>query len=279
MPFTFAHPAAVRPLSRVLGRFAVTSALVIGSVMPDCPYFLLFPMRRATSHSIPALFWYCVPVGLAVYLVFHLVLKLPLVSIMPAAIANRLGETVSAPRLLPRVPWSAVAISLLLGAVTHLIWDAFTHRGDPNGQALSFLRIKLFSVAGYRMFVYRLLQHVSTVVGMYAVYAWVRAWMRATPAARHCALSLKPRTRTGCIALILGASLCSAIFSGVTNLAVNITVAALLDALGDALISGITTLGVAVMVFAILWHVLVGRGAGVWNGAPAASGAEAGEGQ
>ena len=35
MPFTFAHPAAVVPLLRPLGRYGVLSALVIGSIVPD----------------------------------------------------------------------------------------------------------------------------------------------------------------------------------------------------------------------------------------------------
>jgi hypothetical protein len=266
MPFTLAHPAAVIPLRRLLGRFAVTSALVIGSVTPDCAYFLPFSVSRKVSHSVPALFWYCVPVGLAGYLLFHLVLKRPLVSLMPAALANRLGRTVSAARLLPPVPWSSVVVSLLIGAITHLIWDAFTHRGDPTVQALGFLRVRLFSVGGYRVFGYRLLQHVSTVLGMYAGVRWVRAWMRRTPAASHCTLSLPPRSRGLCVTLIVAPAMLSGSVTGLTNLPVNITVSAVLDALGDAMIAGITTLGVAVIAFAVLWHLLIGRDVNAWRG-------------
>lgn len=266
MPFTPAHPAAVIPLRRVLGRFAVTSALVIGSIMPDSAYFLPFPIRRGVSHSVPALFWYCVPVGLAGYLLFHLVLKRPLVSLLPAALANRLGPTVSAARLLPPVPWSAVVVSLLIGAITHLIWDTFTHRGHPTVEALGFLRVRLFSVGGYRVFGYRLLQHVSTVLGMYAVVWWVRAWMRRTPAASHCTLSLPPRTRALCITLIVAPAILSGSVTGFTNLAVNITVSAVLDAFGDAMIAGITTFGATVIAFAVLWHLLIGRDVNAWRG-------------
>ena len=79
MPYPFAHPAAVLPLARPMGRFAVPSALAIGSVVPDLWYFVPFA-DRADSHSLAALFWFCLPAGLAAYALFHLLLKQPLTS-------------------------------------------------------------------------------------------------------------------------------------------------------------------------------------------------------
>jgi len=40
VPYPFAHPAAVLPLARPMGRFAAPSALAIGSVLPDLWYFV-----------------------------------------------------------------------------------------------------------------------------------------------------------------------------------------------------------------------------------------------
>jgi Domain of unknown function (DUF4184) len=62
VPYPFAHPAAVLLLARPMGRFAVPSALVIGSVIPDLWYFLPFVGREA-SHSPAGLFWFCLPAG------------------------------------------------------------------------------------------------------------------------------------------------------------------------------------------------------------------------
>jgi hypothetical protein len=71
MPFTLAQPAAAIPLSRVLGRASVLSALIIGSMSPDLVYFLPLGINRATSHSLVGLFWLCVPLGLVSYVLFH----------------------------------------------------------------------------------------------------------------------------------------------------------------------------------------------------------------
>ena len=78
MPFTFSHPAAVLPLLRPLGRFGSLSALVIGSMAPDFSFIVPMGLSRAQTHAPAALLTYCLPAGLLAYLVFHRVLKLPL---------------------------------------------------------------------------------------------------------------------------------------------------------------------------------------------------------
>ena len=60
MPYPFAHPAAVLPLARPLGRFAVPSALAVGSIAPDLWYFVPL-VGRPDSHSIGGLAWFCLP--------------------------------------------------------------------------------------------------------------------------------------------------------------------------------------------------------------------------
>ena len=57
MPLTIAHPAAVIPLQRWLGTWAIPSALVIGSVAPDLAYVLPIGISRAADHSLAALSW------------------------------------------------------------------------------------------------------------------------------------------------------------------------------------------------------------------------------
>lgn len=71
MPLTFAHPAAVLPTSRSLGRFGVLSALVIGSMAPDFVYFVPLGIHGSESHSIRGLIWFCVPSGMLVFFAYH----------------------------------------------------------------------------------------------------------------------------------------------------------------------------------------------------------------
>ena len=67
------HPACGR---RRAAGFSVL-ALVIGSMIPDLPLFVTIPVSYATTHSIAGLFVACLPLGLACFLAFQLVMKRP----------------------------------------------------------------------------------------------------------------------------------------------------------------------------------------------------------
>lgn len=135
MPYPFAHPAAVLPLIRPMGRLGVPAALVIGSMVPDA-WYLVPGMVRADSHSFAGLFWFCLPVGFVLYLVWK-------------------GSR-------PRAPAPAVAVSVLVGALTHFGWDAIAH-----------------SVAWHGVHV---LQHASTVCGAAFVLWWCTGSLRLAAA-------------------------------------------------------------------------------------------------
>jgi len=166
MPYPFAHPAAVLPLARPLGRFGVASALAIGSIAPDLWYFVPF-VERGDSHSVAGMAWFCLPAGLLVYALFHLFLKQPLIALL----SPRLRAFT--PARLPAVPWSAVIVSLLAGTVTHLAWDGLTHSYDE----------------GWR---HNWLQHASTASGTLVLGWWIWRKLRRAPAAPA---ALSPRAR------------------------------------------------------------------------------------
>jgi hypothetical protein len=178
MPYPFAHPAAVLPLARPLGRFAVPSALAIGSMAPDFWYFVPF-VQRPESHSIAGLAWFCLPAGLVLYTLFHLLLKQPLI----ALVSPRLG--CYTPAAVPDAPLRAVVLSLLAGALTHLAWDGLTHSDDEAVQGHNWL------------------QHASTLAGTLVLAWWaVRKLRQAPPVAG----ALSPRVRCLTILALLAAA-------------------------------------------------------------------------
>jgi len=192
VPYAFAHPAAVIPVAKILGRRAVPSALAIGSMMPDAWYFV--PMLdREQSHGALAL-WFGEPAGLIVYAAFHLIFKQPMLALAPRGLAGRLAVW-TAPGL-PALPWISVLVSLLAGIGTHLAWDAFTHEGY-----FRFVEARL-SVGVY---LHQVLQHSSTLAGSAFLAWWVWRKLAATrpqPVARSlagwmrfavtCAMTLLP---------------------------------------------------------------------------------------
>jgi hypothetical protein len=253
MAFTLAHPAAVIPLYRRLGRFGVLSALVIGSLAPDLHYFFPFQPARAQTHSLAGLWWYCLPVGMALYVAYHRFLKLPLVLALPASAFRRLAHFAS-PRL-PNAPWTAVLISLLVGASTHLAWDAFTHNDGPVVLAVPLLQAPLFTIRAHPIYVYQLLQHLSTVLGMGAVAWWTRRWWRGAPLQPSRIRPLGPSARALAWLCLIGVPTSVALVSIIGFASEPITLWLLRHMLSQAVAAAFPILGPALFAYAIAWHL------------------------
>lgn len=183
MPFTLSHIAAVLPLGRQLRRLKLLSAAVIGSMVPDFDVFLQLKLPRYETHSVEALFTFCLPLGLICYWVFQLHIKPATLQLMPDRLYELWrDEGESAPATSWR-QWLLAAIGILFGALTHLVWDAFTHTGGRGVVLLgSFddVRVDLF---GMTMSWYRAAQHTSSVIGLSFVIFFV--WRTIANAAVH----------------------------------------------------------------------------------------------
>jgi hypothetical protein len=160
MPFTLSHPAAVIPLRRPLGRCAVLSALVIGSMAPDFAYFVGVQSLRANTHTLASIAWFSVPLGWIAYLGFQCVLKRPAIFLLPRGFRARLD---AAPKLQSFWP---VTGCLAIGALTHIGWDSFTHDSGALVQRLPSLRHLWVELWGHPVGSYQILQHGSTLLGI-----------------------------------------------------------------------------------------------------------------
>ena len=124
MPFTISHAAAVLPFSKWGIPACRWPRLMIGSMSPDFAYFLPVGMARTSTHDLDGILLFCWPVGLALWLLFVHLLERPTIELLPAAWRVRMprsNRTVS-----PEVLGFA-SIAVILGAMTHVAWDAFTH--------------------------------------------------------------------------------------------------------------------------------------------------------
>lgn len=215
MPFTLAHAAAAIPLLRPLGRWGVLSALVFGSCAPDMPYFLALPVARTDSHSLPGMLWFCLPVGLSAYLLFHKLLKGPLLALLPDSVLNRLATQAATCTSLPAVHWGAVLVSLLCGTITHDIWDAFTHKKSWGTGLIPVLQQPLFTVHGMTTYGYSLAQHGSTVLGLALLGTWSLRWYRKAPVQlARLPVTLSPPAKLAVVAALLLIPLLIGIWTG-----------------------------------------------------------------
>src|SRR5262249_60596266 len=72
------------------------------------------------------------------------------------------------------------AISVLLGAWTHIVWDAMTHGDGWIVLRVPLLQEPVFRLGGYVFPVYHVLQHLSSYLGVAVlVAAYARSLRRA----------------------------------------------------------------------------------------------------
>jgi len=177
MPFTLSHAAAALPLRPLLRGAAVFPALVIGTFVPDVPYFLPDPLYDINAHQLPGFLLFGIPCGWALYLSWLGVFLRPCQSLLP----RRLARLLDAPERAYR--WWPVTASLMAGAATHVAWDAFTHRRGMAVHAWPALAHPV-GLAGHALPAYEILQHGSTIVGLVwlALHARRRSRERAEAA-------------------------------------------------------------------------------------------------
>ncbi len=183
MPFTVSHIAAVLPAHRPLTRAHVFTAAVIGSMVPDFGLLLPgFPGARWETHGIVALFIFCLPVGLAAYWLTLLLIRPAMLEVVPDGAYLRLRAAAPAASIAQLNAWLRAAVALLLGAITHLIWDGFTHENARGVRMFPMLTDFGPEMSGHPLHLYRWLQYGSSVLGLAVVIAALIVWLRHAPA-------------------------------------------------------------------------------------------------
>jgi hypothetical protein len=166
MPFTVSHAAAALPI-HVFGRRLPLAALMIGSMAPDFAFFIPFAPYRSSTHSIPGIFWFCLPVSLAVWYIFIRWMEQPTMALFPDAWREKLTPTGPiTPKLL-----ALTSLGIVLGAGTHLLWDSFTHSHTWASTAMPALRERQSALGGAPL--YHLLQVASSVFGLAVLFVWL----------------------------------------------------------------------------------------------------------
>lgn len=210
MPFTGSHPAAVVPLLRV---GLVPSALVIGSVAPDLPYYVPLPVSSAITHSAAGIVGIDLLLGVAAFALWLLLLAPVVVGLAPVGLRDRLAPGLPVPpaqHVRGVRPATLVLASLVLGAATHVVWDAFTHADRWGTEHVGWLAATHGPLPGYRW-----AQYASGVLGAVVLVVAAARWWRRTPptpgAQRIPALG--PWT-TACVAIVVGVALVAGAAAG-----------------------------------------------------------------
>jgi hypothetical protein len=115
-------------------------------------------------------------VGLVLLLLFHVFVKWPLLSLLPLGLQRRLYRQAQGFSFGPLKRFLLIVLSVLVGSITHVVWDSFTHIYGSTVQRFPFLRMHIGGVP-----LYAILQELGSVIGIGLLIYWFVRWFPAAP--------------------------------------------------------------------------------------------------
>lgn len=128
MPFTFSHPTYAFPLKYIIPKLSLTG-LVLGSMAPDFEYFIMLEPHASIGHTLPGLFLHAIPLSILFAFAFHWIIKEQLAIHLPSIlhIDRRAYSMCGDWRLVNLKEWFLFIVSVVIGFISHITLDAFTH--------------------------------------------------------------------------------------------------------------------------------------------------------
>jgi hypothetical protein len=187
LPFTLSHAAAVLPGIRRdgtgRGRLA-PAVLVAGSFAPDLPYYTAGVLPGGmefgeVTHAFAGVATVDAVISWALVGLW-LLAREPLPALLPRAWQGRPATLLGCGRPRARVRAVSVAwwyVSAVLGALTHVVWDAFTHEGRWGTRLIPAIGRE--RPAGLPLFSW--LQYGCSAAGAAVVVVWAVRALRHAP--------------------------------------------------------------------------------------------------
>lgn len=167
MPFTLSHPSAALPIwPLVRCGYLPLAPFVVGAMAPDFEYLLRLEPYALVSHSALGVAVFALPVGVVALLLWRVLVE-PFARDLFALPRSARGGAAA------QHGWVSQGGALLAGSVSHVTWDAFTHRDAWGPVLFPALRETALSVAGVALPWYNVLQAASSLVGGAVVLAWL----------------------------------------------------------------------------------------------------------
>ncbi len=252
MPLTVAHPVVAVPF-RKLG--LLLSPLIVGSIIPDFEFFLRLSTQRLIAHTPLGLFLFCIPVGLLSLLLFHKVLKFPLISVLPKKHREKLLPVAREFTFLPLSRFFNIVMSLLVGAVSHIVFDALTHSGSFLTTYISWFDLPLFYLFGNPVRVYFFLQYLFSAIGVLALMHWYWSWYKGAQRER-CVWGhhFPGGKRALFVSAIAFCTVFGGAFYGILTSYHLRSIGMVREFVSNAAIASVSSFLLAVLLFAFLWH-------------------------
>ncbi|MCC9167710.1 DUF4184 family protein [Pontibacter harenae] len=170
MPFTFSHPAIVLPFKYFPERWRSMTGLIVGSMAPDFEKFIRMSTYDAYSHTWKSIFYFNLPIGLLLAFLFHVFVRDELIDHLPLFLQRRLIQFKGLNWVgYFRKNYGIVILSILIGTVSHIGWDAFTHIDGRFVRLFPILEKELV-FKSFKMEMFNFLQNGSSLVGLLVIF-------------------------------------------------------------------------------------------------------------
>jgi hypothetical protein len=151
-------------------------------MVPD--FRIFFPgMPRVETHSATALLTFCLPLGMITYWVFQFLIKAPIVEVLPDGPYARWQPVSATANIRSLKQWLLAACGILGGAVSHLIWDGFTHDGGRGVRMFPVLDDTIIDFGSRHLPAIYVMQDLGSLVGLAAVLIMAAYGFRRGPQA------------------------------------------------------------------------------------------------
>ncbi len=171
MPFTLSHPGLALPFNNSKFKLSVTG-LVIGSMAPDLEYYLYLRLGPTLGNTILGFFIINIPFTIIIAFLFHNILRNTFIVNLPGFLKSRFITFYD-------FNWNCYVLhnkirfmaSVIIGILSHLFWDAFTHY-DGTFVLLWPPLNQYFDIYGEKIYIYKILQVVLSIAGLLVIYIY-----------------------------------------------------------------------------------------------------------
>ncbi len=252
MPFTLAHPAAVLPVRRYLP----FSALIIGSLSPDFEYLLRLAGVSRFSHTLSGVFYFCAPVGLLVLWLFHRFIKRPSWLLLPIFVRRRIVPAQHF-KFWPPGRLLLLIIALIVGALTHVVWDSLTHEYGWVVERYPTLQASVYTIAGHDLKLYKLFQYGSSAFGLLILLIFFVRWLLKQPVQEQAdAMRLPEQVRHRIVSGIVLSTLIAGIGLGLWSAVANAGLNAVQVFVVQSLIGGMLSFAACLLLYSFVWQAI-----------------------